>query len=362
MRLTFVTEFFPPNKQQVMSGGVEARTSFIYKHLHHKHQIQVISRKSRQITAKPASIIPRLLFQIAAVREAWKKRADLIEGSNFTTYLPAYIAAKLQGVPAIAWFPDVYKGVWFQYYHPFTAVTGYFLEWISLRLPWTHIIAMSQSTRNKLVAAHVNPNKITVVYGGVDVDEISRLTVSKTTHPSICTISRLVNYKRTADVIDAVSKVRRKLPHLHLHIIGEGPERTALQDQVKRLELQATVTFHGGLPHHQAMKLLKSCHLFCLPSLVEGFGLVTVEAMAAGTPYINSDIPATREITQNGVGGLLFPSQNTGQLAQSMQRLLTDKKIYHQKQAEGKAFARQYDWKKIARQTETVYQNAVLAT
>ena len=93
---------------------------------------------------------------------------------------------------------------------------------------------------------------------------------------------------------------------------------------------------------------------------MEGFGLVTLEALAAGTPYINADIAINREITHHGQGGLLFRPQDPSDLADKALALLADKRLYRQKLATGKRLLAHYSWLKQASQTEAVYRSVLI--
>lgn len=359
MNILLLTEFFDPQLQAV-SGGIEARTSFIYRYLQPKHQIITISRRKKFVTTTFLSIFPRLAYILTSLISAiHTPQIDIIEGSNIISYLPAFAAAKIKKTPVIAWYPDLYRTLWFKYYSPTTALFGFILEWMSLKLPWDCIIAMSQSTQTKLIQAGINKKRIQVIYGGVDIQSINRFKVHKFTRPTIITICRLVNYKRVQDLLFALSKLLSSQPQLQLLVVGDGPEKLALQKLAAKLSIQPHVKFLGNLPHYRVMKLLKRCHIFSLASVVEGFGLVTVEALAAGIPYVSSDIPPTREITQNGQGGFLFTPKNPNDLTQKVLLLLQNKKLYHQKSKEALQLAQQYDWKLIATETESLYQRTL---
>ena len=101
--------------------------------------------------------------------------------------------------------------------------------------------------------------------------------------------------------------------------------------------------------------MLKQAHIFCLPSVVEGFGLATIEAASCQTPYIITDIKVNKEITDNAKGGLIFKRKNIEDLKEKLIILLKDKNLYQQKQKQGLILARKYDWQKIATQTEKIY-------
>jgi len=95
-----------------------------------------------------------------------------------------------------------------------------------------------------------------------------------------------------------------------------GPEEVNLKKLVNKLNLRANVEFLGFIENHDdVIRQLKASDVFALPSIVEGFGMVVIEAMAAGIPYVASDIPPIREVTSKGIGGLLFEPTNCEDLA-----------------------------------------------
>jgi len=356
MKLLFVTEFFPRDKTK-FTGGVEARIYYLTQNL--TSPFQVISRPKTHVPVSFLSIFPRLFFQLHAVWQSRHLKPDLVEGSNFNSYLPAFLISRLKKVPAVAWYADIYQKKWFKLFPFPTALAGYLLEWVSLRLPWHGVIAMSQTTKAKLISAGIPKDKITVIYGGADTKAIKNIQVTKFTNPTIITLARLVAYKRIQDLIDALPLILPTIPNLNLIIIGDGPFRSSLESKVANLNLESKVSFKGALSHPQALPLLKKSHLFCLPSVVEGFGLVTIEAMASGVPYVNSDIPPTQEITQNGQGGLLFVPKNPKDLSTQAIKLLTNKSLYQEKASQGLKLAQNYSWETIAKQSENYYSQVV---
>ena len=172
---------------------------------------------------------------------------------------------------------------------------------------------------------------------------------------NIICISRLVKYKRVADLITAFSRLSKLYPKFTLTIIGQGPEEEKLKDLVKNLNLTHKISFFKNIPRDKLIRMLKQAHIFCLPSVVEGFGLATIEAASCQTPYIITDIKVNKEITDNAKGGLIFKRKNIEDLKEKLIILLKDKNLYQQKQKQGLILARKYDWQKIATQTEKIY-------
>jgi glycosyltransferase involved in cell wall biosynthesis len=145
-------------------------------------------------------------------------------------------------------------------------------------------------------------------------------------------------------------------PDLKVNIIGSGPELESLKKKTNELKLSAHIKFWGFVAsHNQVLSIIKKSQLFCLPSVVEGFGLVTIEAMACGVPYVNSEIPPSVEVTNNGKGGLLFTPLNPVDLADKCTKILKDKNLYQQKVTEGLKLAKEYSWDKTVGELEKMY-------
>jgi len=131
-------------------------------------------------------------------------------------------------------------------------------------------------------------------------------------------LGRLDPIKRIPDLVEAMLDV----PRAHLHIFGEGPERAEIERTVIRLGLAARVTLHGAVARPQ--DALSQMRLLVLPSAAEGFGLVLIEAMAAGIPVIATDVPGIRDVVKDDVTGLLVPPAQPRQLAGAINRLIDD--------------------------------------
>lgn len=356
MNILFISEFVPQSSEPQFKGGVQTRTYHVAKKLKKNHHIDIISLNEGKIEASTYSFINRLIFFVQIIFFKPRNKPDVIEASNTTTYLPAFILAKRTKASAIAWVPDVLGKEWEENFSFLVAKTGKVLEKIGLTLPWDHFIAMSQETKRKLTDLGISPDSISVVYGGVNSRHLSLLKVSKYKKPTICVIARLLPYKRIEDVIRAINIVKLKIPEIQCQIIGEGPEKPNLEALISEFSLENAITISSNIEHNEVMKTLKRSHISCLPSKVEGFGLVTIEAMAAGVPYINSNIPQTKEITQNGKGGLLFTKTSYQELADKIILILSDKDLYQRKKEEGIKLAKKYDWDIIAKQTEEIYK------
>jgi len=382
MKLLLLTEFFPPDKSLRFTGGVEARTFFIARELSQKNKVLVICRKTKglssfkkmgnvyiypcgfktlNIEANFFSVFERLIFLLAAFFKGLSLDFDLVEGSNFVSYLPAYFLGLVKKKPKVAWYADFLGRNWFKYFG-LTGLFGWLIESLSLKFRWNGVIALSQSTKNKLVKAGIDEKKITVVYGGVDLREPrTQNQEPRTKKKAIICVARLVKYKRIEDLILVFKRLSKKYPRLTLAIVGQGPEEKNLKKLVKDQNLVKQVKFFKNLSRERLIKLLKQSYLFCLPSVIEGFGLATIEAAACGLPYVVSDIAVNREITQNGQGGLLFKPCFIDDLSHQIGLLLRDKKLYRQKRKQVINLAAKYEWEKIVKETQKAYDKSIIS-
>ncbi|MEZ0267211.1 MAG: glycosyltransferase family 4 protein [Phycisphaerae bacterium] len=145
-------------------------------------------------------------------------------------------------------------------------------------------------------------------------------------------LGRLDPIKRIPDLIAATSLLP---PSFELHVFGDGPERPSIESEIARLNLAARVTLHGTIPRPQ--DALAKIDLLVLPSAAEGFGLVLIEAMAAGVPVVASDAPGIRDVVRNGETGLLVPVGAPAELARAIERISSDARLRNQLIIAGRA-------------------------
>lgn len=336
MKILLLAEFFPESNKGEINGGVEARCFFVSKYLKDfGHNVTIISRSANRWTiASWRSIPERFFFTARMIIQGMQSNFDIVEGTNYTNHLVAVLLGFLKQKPVVCWYPDVFVGQWFKNIGG-VGIFGEIAERLLFKIPGVNYIAISQTTKEKLVKNGLPEEKITVIYCGVEP-----IRIKTRIYYDVCAVSRLLKYKHLDDLIIAAK-------NLKVVIVGQGPEKDKLQKMAPK-----GVTFLGYLPSHKdVLKIMASAKIFCHPSTVEGFGIVIIEAMSLGVPYVARDIPVISEITHGGQGGLLFKND----LEQCIKTLLTDQKLYAQKSLEAKKLAKFYTWEKTARQTEKVY-------
>lgn len=188
--------------------------------------------------------------------------------------------------------------------------------------------------------AGVPAEKIRVIPNAVDVEQFANLDppVNDTPLP-VGFIGRLDPIKRLPDLIHAAGLLRDRV---RLHIFGEGSQRPELERLINHLNLRDTVTLHGAIPHPQ--DALRRIGLLVLPSKAEGFGLVLIEAMAAGVPVLATNVPGIRDVVRDGEDGILVPCEPRA-IAAGLEQLVENPALREKLIAAGREDVRQrFTW------------------
>lgn len=375
MKILLITEFFPTGKDLRFSGGVEARTFFLAKNLAKKHQVTVLSSRvvrtpkkekilgftvyrigpTRNYSASAGHLISRLRFVVSAIRFGKNLEADIIDSGNYISHFIARKIADYKNIPVVAWYPDVWLSEWLANAGLY-GVFGELLERYNLKSRFDAYIAISRETSRKL--KRYAKSKVHTIYCGVDSSEFI-INVKKYRNPTILCVSRLARYKNIKTLVLAFAHLNRKHPNARLLIVGEGPEKNNLIKLVNNLNLKRKVKMISNLPRKELIITYKSSHVFALPSLVEGFGIATIEAARAGLPYVNSNIPIQVEVTKRGLGGFLVDPANPLQYSEKLSLLLENREVYARKRSETLKLARIYDWNAVSSQTEKIYKSLI---
>jgi glycosyltransferase involved in cell wall biosynthesis len=135
-------------------------------------------------------------------------------------------------------------------------------------------------------------------------------------------IGRLDPIKSIPDLLEATLLLGGSV---HLHIFGDGRERAHIESEIHRLGIDRSVTLHGTIARPQ--EALAQIGLLVLPSKAEGFGLVLIEAMAAGVPIVATDVAGIRNVVKNNETALLVPHGQPREMALAIDRLVRDRAL-----------------------------------
>jgi glycosyltransferase involved in cell wall biosynthesis len=208
----------------------------------------------------------------------------------------------------------------------------YVLERLALRYA-DRILVLSEFSRRLVL--EIDPSiesRIQVVGGGVDIDEFApahdrealRQAVGITSDKTLLlTARRLVGRMGIEMLLEAFGQLHKRQSDIQLVVIGDGELRLQLETQRDRLGLDGAVKFLGSTSDAELRNWYRVADLFVLPTIAyEGFGMVTAEALACGTPVVATPVGATSEILTPLDGGLMAESVNARSLASAIERAL----------------------------------------
>jgi glycogen(starch) synthase len=177
--------------------------------------------------------------------------------------------------------------------------------------------------------------------------------------PLIGFAGRLVYEKGVQHLVGAVPQLRREHPGLRVVISGDGPYRSELQDQAAKLRLGASVVFTGFLTERELPAVFGATDATVVPSLYEPFGMVALEAAAAGAPLAVAATGGLPEIVEPGVSGVTFPRSDTDALATAVGGLLTDQLSARRMADHARSLLpERYGWRGIAARTAAAYRRS----
>lgn len=178
--------------------------------------------------------------------------------------------------------------------------------------------------------------------------------------PRLLFVGRLRYYKGLHILLEALTRLRRPA---HLLIVGTGPEEARLRAQAQAAGLGARVSFLGELSDAELPAAYAAADVFVLPSHLraEAFGIVQVEAQAAGLPIVCAELgTGTSYVTQHGVTGLVVPPADPAALARALDLLLTNLDLARRMGAAGRARAMQeFSHARMIERMEQIYRDVV---
>ncbi|MGA3148098.1 MAG: glycosyltransferase family 4 protein [Acidimicrobiales bacterium] len=240
------------------------------------------------------------------------------------------------------------------YFSPFMAAVGRWLERYGSRFVYRDrsIVAVSPSTRARARRTLGLKGDIVVIPPGTDAvvsDLASRRRRSE--HQSIVCVGRLVAHKCTASIINAIPALLAEFPHVELHLVGDGPERSAIEALVESLGLSDRIILHGPVSSSERDRILRTAWMSVNASEGEGWGLSVVEANAAGVPVLAYRRPGLRDSIRDGeTGWLIDESQDLSSAIGYALRQVDNEEVAVALGQRTRQWASQFTWEKMADQ------------
>lgn len=200
------------------------------------------------------------------------------------------------------------------------------------------VVAISHFCRSQLMvfAAPAQWDKISIVHCGID-PELYLGTPRETFGKRVVFVGRLTPEKGGPLLLEAFAQVFAAHPDARLTVVGDGPQRAALEARARVLGLVEAVTFAGFCNQAQVAACLSKSDMLVLPSFAEGVPVVLMEAMAAGLPTIASRVAGVPELVREGETGFVVPPGDLDTLANRLGRLMSDPNLCRRMGAAGRA-------------------------
>lgn len=232
---------------------------------------------------------------------------------------------------------------------PVKSRIGWFVE--SRLSPRLHrrnqYVTVSLPSARDLTELGVRADHVAVVRNGVDAAPRASLTAPRSPTPRVVVLSRLVPHKQIEDALDAVARLRPRIPDLHLDVVGGGWWAQRLIDHAHGLGIADAVTFHGHVDDVVKHAVLQQSWVNVLPSRKEGWGLAVVEAAQHGVPTIGyRSSGGLSDSVVDGVTGILVDDRDD--LVDGLHRLLTDHVLREQLGAKAQVRSGEFSWDQSA--------------
>jgi glycogen synthase len=307
------------------------------------------------------------LLRCALVRlSPW--RPDVVHAHDWLVAHPAIALADVLGVPLVATL------------HATEA--GRHAGWLSTRLNrqvhsvewWLANRADAVITCSRAMRAEVaelfdlDPAPISVLHNGIAARRwrvgtarvaAARARCAPRGERTLLYFGRLEYEKGAHDLLAALPRIRRRHPGTRLLLAGEGTQRAVLEERARAHRVRRSVSFLGYLPDDDLAALLAAVDAVVLPSRYEPFGIVALEAAAAGAPLVASTAGGLGEVVLDGETGLSFEPGDVVGLAAAVGAVLDDPAAAARRAVAARArLASDFDWATIAAATADVYATA----
>jgi phosphatidyl-myo-inositol dimannoside synthase len=252
------------------------------------------------------------------------------------------------------------------------------LSWLIRRIigSTAFIIANSRNTQRILSEDwQVPAERVRMLHPGVDVrqfhpappDAASRAKLGWDGRPVILTVGRLQKRKGHDQLILALHQIRKSIPDILYAIMGDGEERSALGELVRREDLGAHVMFMGERHDADLVTCYQQCDLFALPNRqidkdIEGFGMVLLEAQACGKPVVAGQSGGTAETMRIPDTGLVVPCNGPDQLAELVVELFSNRDRMARMGAAGRQWVvENFDWAVLSQKANRLFTESKAA-
>ncbi len=248
---------------------------------------------------------------------------------------------------------------------------GTFYKWLDLFLMkrFNHLIAVSESTKEEMVAANVPESMITMIHNAIDTEVWAPSVVTSTlreelglegVYPVIGYVGRIMPEKDLHTWLRAAAIVAKQFPKAKFLLIGEGSEGSTTLSELIALTKELGIAEQVLFPGYRSVlqPVYAAFDLFVLSSRREGLPNSILEAMAMGLPVVTTDVAGAKELVVNGETGFVVPQGSSTELAKAMKNILENSQIRERMgQASRKRIEDRFSFSKRLKDVEDLYEN-----
>ncbi|WP_240374368.1 glycosyltransferase family 4 protein [Bacillus piscicola] len=362
MRILVISNMFPTKEVPAFGIFVKNQVDALAKH---GHDVQVAAIKNAKM-GKVNVLKKYSMWMLGALRRLLQKKSpyDIVHAHYaFPSGLIARWFKKRFGIPYVVTCHggDLNK----------MAKKGAFFRKQTTRIleDAAHVIVVGHDLEKQVIHDyHIPPEKVSVISMGVDrsvfyerskTETREHLTLSPDSK-HLLFVGNLIKEKGIGDLIEAFVRLQKDVPEAVLHVVGQPKQEgyyNELRQRVHDLQAEDAVHFHGAKPQKEVAEWMSAVDVFVLPSHIEGFGLVAVEAMACGTPVVGTDTGGLSHLLKNDAGVLAEP-QSPPSLAQALKHVLEDERLYGRLIQNGRKQAELHDSESTTKKVIRIYEEA----
>jgi len=293
-----------------------------------------------------APIAPDVSAQLRTIRALRDEAFDLVHLHEPLCPGPTHTALLFKTAPLIGTFHAAGTSAAYRYFRPLTTRGARKLD---LRC------AVSEDAKD-MAESHLG-GTYELVFNGVEVEQFAKAAPTPTDRPTILFCGRHEERKGLAVLLDAMSELPRAL---RLWIASDGPETEMLKQRVAG---DTRIEWLGRISEDEKASRMRGADVFCAPSLHgESFGVVLLEAMAAETAVVASDLPGYTNVARGGRDALLVPTGDPSALAGAITSVLGDPELRSRLVASGVERAREFSMQHLAEVYVELYERLLLET
>jgi len=285
-------------------------------------------------------LIPDLVREVSPVKDIkaffkilffmLKNKFDIVHTHTSKAGILGRWAAKFSGVRIIIHTPHGH--VFYGYFGWFKTRIFIYLESLTALIT-DKIITLTERGKQEHVSYGIaRPGKFIPIYSGIKIKEFASVDIDRKKQkenlgipsdaPVIGTVTRLDPIKGNHYFISALPEVVKIFPQIRVLIIGDGSERSSLEQAAKDFGISRNVMFLGMQTH--VRNLVAIFDIFVLSSLNEGMGRCLLEAQLIGVPVVATKVGGIPEVVRNGMTGILVPEKNSLEISRALIKILSD--------------------------------------